>query len=149
MKAQTCCSMAASSSRHEAADGKAHPPRVGQRRFAWAKCSLPTLILALLPKCPACLAAYVALGTGISLSMAAASALRTLLIVACVATLAWLFVSLLRPAWRERILGAFSKEAVAADLRKMSADGEIFTAEARRRGEKPLGKEATSVMSLK
>ena len=103
MKAQTCCSMAASAarnSRHKAADGKAHPPRVTQRRFAWAKCSLPTLILAVLPKCPACLAAYVTLGTGISLSVAAASILRTLLIGACVATLVWLFVSLLRPAAR-------------------------------------------------
>jgi len=94
----------ASSSRHTAADGKAHPPRVARRRFAWVKCSLPALILALLPKCPACLAAYVALGTGISLSVAAASILRTLLIGACVATLTWVFVSTLRSAVRERVL---------------------------------------------
>jgi hypothetical protein len=99
MKKPTCCSMAAStagSNRHTAADGKAHPPRVVHRRFAWAKCSLPTLILALLPKCPACLAAYVALGTGISLSVAAASVLRTVLIGVCVATLAWVLVSTVR-----------------------------------------------------
>ena len=38
-----------------------------------AKFSLPTLILMLLPKCPACFAAYIALGTGISVSVAAAS----------------------------------------------------------------------------
>lgn len=98
MKSPTCCAMAAGtarSSRNEA-DGKAHPPRVA--RFAWAKCSLPTIILALLPKCPACLAAYLALGTGISLSVAAASALRTLLIVSCVVALAWVLVSTLRSA---------------------------------------------------
>ena len=107
MKNSTCCSMAASAARgssHKAADGKAPPPSVARRRYAWAKCSLPTLILALLPKCPACFAAYVALGTGISLSVAAASVLRTLLIGACVATLVWVFVSLLRPALRERVL---------------------------------------------
>ena len=107
MKNSTCCSMAASAARgssHKAADGKAHPPSVARRRYAWAKCSLPTLILALLPKCPACFAAYVALGTGISLSVAAASVLRTVLIGACVVTLGWLFVSLLRPALRERVL---------------------------------------------
>src|SRR6476646_5426138 len=107
MKKLSCCSAAAGAdpgSSHKAADGKSHSPSVRQRRFAWAKCSLPTLILALLPKCPACFAAYVALGTGISLSMAAASVLRTLLIGACVATLGWVFVSLLRPALRERVL---------------------------------------------
>jgi len=58
--------------------------------------------LALLPKCPACFAAYVALGTGISLSVAAASILRTLLIAICVATLVWLFASALRSVVRER-----------------------------------------------
>lgn len=119
MKSPTCCAMAAGtarSSRHNAADGKAHPPRVA--RFAWAKCSLPTIILALLPKCPACLAAYLALGTGISFSVAAASALRTLLIVSCVVALAWVLVSTLLSAWRRRALPAFGKEMVAAALRK-------------------------------
>jgi hypothetical protein len=101
----------ARSSRHTAADGKAHPPRVG--RFAWAKCSLPTLILALLPKCPACFAAYVALGTGISLSVAAAAIFRTLLIGVCVATLTWVLVSTLRAAMHREEGNLF-----AADLRR-------------------------------
>jgi len=107
MKKLSCCSQAASTARsssHNEADGKAHSPSVARRRFAWAKCSLSTLILALLPKCPACFAAYVALGTGISLSVAAASVLRTLLICACVATLIWVFVSALRPAPARRVL---------------------------------------------
>lgn len=105
MNTLSCCSTAASAARnspHKAADGKAHPPQVARRRFAWLKCSLPTLVLALLPKCPACFAAYVALGTGISLSVAAASVLRTLLMAACVATLVWVFVSALRSALKER-----------------------------------------------
>ncbi|HET8889851.1 MAG TPA: hypothetical protein VFQ41_13180 [Candidatus Angelobacter sp.] len=107
MKKLSCCSMAASAdsgSSHKAADGKAHPPQAGRRRFTWTKCSLPALVLALLPKCPACFAAYLALGTGISLSVAAASVLRTLLIGACVVALIWMFVSALRSAWRERAL---------------------------------------------
>ncbi|HEX9254526.1 MAG TPA: hypothetical protein VF938_03235 [Candidatus Angelobacter sp.] len=107
MKKLSCCSEPGSTARnssHKAADGKAHPPSVARRRFAWAKCSLPTLILALLPKCPACFAAYVALGTGISLSVAAASVLRTLLIGACVATLIWVFVSAFRQSPARRVL---------------------------------------------
>jgi len=106
MKKLSCCSAAAGAahgSSHKAADGKAHPPQVAQRRFVWAKCSLPALILALLPKCPACFAAYVALGTGISLSVAAASVLQTLLIGVCVATLVWVFVSAFRSALRRRV----------------------------------------------
>src|SRR5882724_8938593 len=100
MNKPPCCTIAA----RAAADGKSHPPSVAHRGFALAKCSLPTLILALLPKCPACFAAYVALGTGISLSVAAASLLRTLLIGICVATLVWIFARAFRSAPMRRLL---------------------------------------------
>ena len=55
---------------------------------------VPGTVLALLPKCPACLAAYVALGTGLGLSFTAASWLHTSLIVASIALLGFTAVRL-------------------------------------------------------
>jgi hypothetical protein len=107
MNKAACCTIATSAARHnanKAADGKTHPSSLVRRGFALAKCSLPAVVLALLPKCPACLAAYVALGTGISLSVAAASFLRTLLIGICVATLLWIFARAFRSAPMNRLL---------------------------------------------
>jgi hypothetical protein len=51
---------------------------------------LPTAILAVIPKCPVCLAAYVALCTGIGISVAAAANLRAVLIIVCVFSLVFL-----------------------------------------------------------
>jgi hypothetical protein len=53
---------------------------------------VPAAILALIPKCPMCLAAYVALWTGIGLSISAAIYLRASLLVVSIALILFLAV---------------------------------------------------------
>jgi hypothetical protein len=55
--------------------------------FEWI---IPTAVLVFVPKCPACLAAYVAVWTGIGLSFSTASYLRAGMLLAGGASLAFL-----------------------------------------------------------
>ena len=50
---------------------------------------LPGVILALLPKCPLCVVAYVAMATGIGLSFSTAATARIIIMVVCVTVLAY------------------------------------------------------------
>lgn len=76
-----CCCNAAEST---------NEPRKTARgeRVAWI---LSTVLLFAVPKCPACLAAYVALWTGLGLSLATASYIRWAMLAVAVVVLATLF----------------------------------------------------------
>jgi len=87
MNTRHCCSKAGRADSHRSAWG---------RRRELARWIVPGATLALLPKCPACLVAYVALATGLGISVSAAAHLRTLVIILCVGTLAFVAASRLR-----------------------------------------------------
>lgn len=68
----------------------------GRRTARFASWAVPGAMLLAVPKCPACLAAYVALWTGIGLSLPVAAGLRFGLLALCMLTLAFLGA---RAAW--------------------------------------------------
>ncbi len=87
MNAGDCC--------HSATRDRDHASRPASR---WRRAGeiagwiIPSATLVLLPKCPACVAIYVALISGVGISLASASLLRTSLLVVCVVALVCLAV---------------------------------------------------------
>ena len=63
---------------------------------------VPSATLALLPKCPACVAAYVALASGIGISLPAATYLRAMLVALCAASLVFVSARRLRNIFARR-----------------------------------------------
>ena len=92
MEHQQCC---AARAHHSASKG-----RVGELA-GWVGSAAG---LALMPKCPACIAAYLALGTGVGISMTAAAHLRTALIFAGITLLIGFTAALLRGSFLLRHL---------------------------------------------
>lgn len=73
---------------------KAAQPTLVRRAAGVAGWILPGALLLLMPKCPACLAAYIALGTGLSLTVSMAGYVQTGLMVICSIVLTLLAVRL-------------------------------------------------------
>ncbi|MHB8384749.1 MAG: hypothetical protein ACYDC3_20720, partial [Candidatus Binataceae bacterium] len=89
LNAHGCCGVVSSDPEREPIGASATPPTRLRSVAGWL---VPAAGLALLPKCPVCIAAYVALGTGVGISIPAAAHLRTLLVIICVASLSYLIV---------------------------------------------------------
>ena len=105
MTHEACCCLAATKPRLT--------PHPGRRMIRSTKWIVPTAIIALLPKCPMCLAAYIALATGCSVSISSASHLRTSILAACFCTLAWLIARGIAQAVRRRSQGRPRRPAEA------------------------------------
>jgi hypothetical protein len=83
-----------------AGDGEVRRSAIGRRLLELVQWGVPGVTLALVPKCPMCLAAYIAIGTGVGISATTASWLRTGLIAGCVAALLCLALARLRRSLR-------------------------------------------------
>ena len=104
MNAHRCCLVSGAVGENKAgeriAKGDPRPASFLRRSLNLMMKMIPVAILAVLPKCPMCLAAYLALGTGIGLSLTAATYLRLSLIVGCVASLMFFVAKMVRPGPR-------------------------------------------------
>ncbi len=101
MKDYGCCAVTSSGSGRQTiatrnSDGDRQRRKLVRRFLDIAGWIIPGAILALLPKCPVCLAAYIAIGTGVGLSISSATYLRMALLILCMTLLSYLAAKSLR-----------------------------------------------------
>ena len=98
-----CCGGSAASTDSPA---PRHQPNASLSRKAIELASwlLPGTLLAFFPKCPLCVAGYVALATGLGISFTAATYLRWALLALCLGSLAFMATRWVTRKWRLRIV---------------------------------------------
>jgi hypothetical protein len=90
---------------------------------------LPSIALALIPKCPMCIAAYLALGGGLGVSLSTAAHLRTALVWLC-----WSVLVLLVVRMATRFTRRSGVVAISRVRRHLSTPLRIFHCAVWRRG---------------
>ena len=91
MNGRPCCQ-----NKTQGGEKARRPASLLHRGGEFAGWIVPTTTLALMPKCPVCVAAYVALATGIGISLPTAMYLRVILVVWCLASLVFVAARRLR-----------------------------------------------------
>jgi hypothetical protein len=91
----SCCCGAAAASSDSPAPLRQPNASLGRRAIELAGWLIPGTLLAFFPKCPLCVAGYVALATGFGMSLTAATYLRWALLAACLASLSFMAIRLL------------------------------------------------------
>jgi hypothetical protein len=101
--------------------GRARESQVTQRTRGAAAWALPSVALALVPKCPMCVAAYLAIGSGLGVSLTTAAHLRTALVWLCWSTLALLAVRMVARVWTRHRSRTATAPSVRRDARRSPA----------------------------
>jgi hypothetical protein len=110
VNAHRCCDAAGSDSRCHGLKSPSEgvPRSFAHRCFDVASWIIPGAILMLMPKCPMCLAAYVAIGTGVGISLSTVMHLRTALLLLslalllCLVVRRWCAFTVIKDALRRR-----------------------------------------------
>jgi len=76
--------------------------KVISRYVEFVKMLTPAVVFAIIPKCPVCLAGYVALGTGLGLSVTTATYVRIILIILCILSLLYFVIKHVYRVFNER-----------------------------------------------
>jgi hypothetical protein len=97
-----CCNGGKAATSDSPAPRRRPNASIGRWAIEFAGWLIPGTLLAFFPKCPLCVAGYVALATGLGISLTAATYLRWTLLVLCLVSLAFMAARLIARRWGPR-----------------------------------------------